>query len=108
MSAGAALNRSSPRAFTDHIGANGLADREALIAHFERLAAGDDVYYERQRRRKVAETLGRLQKERLEQPPRLVEAPTAVLAQDFQNLPTGVRLESGRITVTLVPPLLKR
>src|SRR5262245_41162434 len=63
---------------TDRVGSNGLASREALIAHLRRLAEGDDGYYERQRRRKVAEILGRLQKERLERPQLLVEAPLEV------------------------------
>ena len=31
----------------DRVGTNGLADREAFIAHLRRLAEGDDGYYER-------------------------------------------------------------
>ena len=38
----------------DRVGTNGLADRDAFIAHLRRLAEGDAGYYERQRRRKVA------------------------------------------------------
>jgi hypothetical protein len=85
---------------TERVGGNGLADRNAMIAHLRRLAESDDGHYERQRRRKVATTLARLQQERLERPQLLVEAPLQVLAQEFENLPEGVLLEPGRITVT--------
>jgi hypothetical protein len=84
----------------DRIGANGLADRDAFIAHLRRLAEGDDGYYERQRRRKVAAALAAWQKDRLEQPQLLVEAPVQVLTQELESLPKGVLLEPGRITVT--------
>jgi hypothetical protein len=84
----------------DRVGTNGLADRDAFIAHLRRLAEGDDGYYEGQRRRKVATVLAQLQKERLERPQLLVEAPVQVLTQELENLPEGVRLEPGRITVT--------
>ena len=55
---------------------------------------------ERQRRRKVAAVLAQLHRERLERPQLLVEAPVHVLTQELENLPEGVRLEPGRITVT--------
>ena len=84
----------------DRVGANGLADREAFIAHLRRLAEGDDGYYERQRRRKVAAVLAQLRQDRLARPQLLVEAPIQVLTQELENLPEGVRLEPGRITVT--------
>ena len=84
----------------DRIGSNGLAGREAFISHLRRLAEGDDGYYERQRRRKVATILGELHKDRLERPQLLVEAPLRVLTQELENLPEGVRLEAGCITVT--------
>ena len=84
---------------TDRVGANGLADRHALIACLRRLAESDDGYYERQRRRKLSETLATLQKERLEHPPLLVEAPVEIVNQDIEKLPPGVRMEQGRITV---------
>jgi hypothetical protein len=85
---------------TDRVGASGLADRDALIAHLRRLAGGDDGFYERRRRRKLAEILAELHKDRLERPQLLVEAPVQILQQEFENLPEGIRLESGRITVT--------
>src|ERR1035441_9178349 len=89
---------------THRVGANGLADRDAFITHLRRLAEGDGGFYERQRRRKVAEILSQLQKERLERPQLLVEAPVQILTQEFENLPAGVRLEPGRITVTFDQP----
>jgi hypothetical protein len=89
---------------THRVGANGLADRDAFIAHLRRLADGQDAYYERQRRRKVGEILSQLQKDRRERPRLLVEAPLQVLVQEFENLPEGVLLEPGQITVTFDHP----
>jgi hypothetical protein len=83
----------------ERFGATGLADRDALIARLRRLGDGDDAHYERQRRRKVAEVLMQLQKERRERPQLLVEAPVNIVSQQFANLPSGVRLEPGRITL---------
>jgi len=88
----------------DRVGTNALADRRAFIAHLRRLAESDSGYYERQRRRKVAAILSQLHKERLERPQLLVEAPIEVVSQELANLPEGVRLESGRITVTFREP----
>jgi len=89
---------------TDRVGANGLADRDALIAHLRRLAEGDDGFYERQRRRKVAEILSQMQKDRLERPQVFVMAPARIVNQQFENLPAGLRLEPGRITVEFDHP----
>jgi hypothetical protein len=89
---------------TDRIGSNGLADRVALIAHLRRLAEGDAAYYERRRRRKVSEALTALREDRLQHPQLLVEAPVQVAAQEFENLPAGVRLERGRIVVEFEEP----
>ncbi len=89
---------------TDRVGSNGLADRSLLIGRLRRLAEGEDGYYERQRRRKLADVLGRLRRERIEQPRLLVEAPVAVVSQEFANLPAGVQLSPGRITVEFDEP----
>ena len=89
---------------TLYIGANGLADRDLLVAHLWRLAEGDDGYYERRRRRRVAEVLGRLEKELVERPRLLVEAPARIVDQGFENLPVGVQLEPGRISVSFDHP----
>ena len=89
---------------TERVGTNGLADRDALIARLRRIAAGDDGYYERRRRRNVAEILAQLQKDRLKRPQLLVEAPLQILTQEFMNLPAGVDLEPGRISLTFDQP----
>ena len=81
------------------LGSNGLADRDALVAHLARLANGNDGYYERQRRQKVATVLTQLRTERLQRPQLLVQAPVNVIAQDLKNLPQGVQLEPGRIII---------
>jgi len=89
---------------TDHVGSNGLADRDLLITRLRSLAEGEDGYYEVRRRRKVADVLDRLRIERLQQPRLLVEAPVRVVSQEFANLPPGVRLEAGRITIEFQHP----
>jgi len=89
---------------TDRVGSNGLADREQLIARLRRLAEGDDGYYERRRRHKVAHTIGQLRQERLETPRVLVEAPLRVVDQSFADLPPGVHVSAGRITVDFDEP----
>jgi hypothetical protein len=89
---------------TDHVGTNGLADRDRLIARLRRLAEGDDGYYEVQRRRQVASVIDRLRKERIEGPQLFVEAPACIVNQKLENLPAGLRLEPGRITVEFDNP----
>jgi hypothetical protein len=89
---------------TDRVGTNGLADRDALIAHLRRLADGTQAYYERQRQRKVAQVLEELRKDRLERPQLLVEAPLRILTQAFEDLPAGVHLDHGRIVVEFDRP----
>jgi hypothetical protein len=79
------------------VGANGLADPETLIAHLQRLAAGETVHYERQRRQRLAEQLDTLYRERREGV--MVAAPAAVVNQAFANLPEGVSITPGQITV---------
>ncbi len=89
---------------TDRVGTNGLADRDALVHRLQLLAAGDDTFYEIRRRRKVAALITALRQERLRKPQLLVEAQDAVLQQEFDNLPPGVRLEPGHITVEFEQP----
>ena len=89
---------------TDRVGSNGLADRDGLIGHLRSLAKGEERYYEVARRRRVAKAIDRLRVERLQQPQVLVEAPARVVSQEFANLPAGVRLEAGRITVEFRHP----
>src|SRR4051794_16609341 len=89
---------------TDRVGTNGLADRETFIAHLQQIAAGEEAIYEVRRRGKVASIIDQLRRDRVERPQLLVEAPTAVVNQEFANLPAGVRLEPGRITVEFGNP----
>ncbi len=89
---------------TDRVGSNGLADRDALIDRLRRLAHGDDAFYEVERRRKVAGVLEKLRKNRLEQPQLLVEAPVQVMNQELDDLPLGVSIKAGRITVDFEEP----
>jgi len=88
----------------DRVGANGLADRDTLIARLEQIAAGEEAFYEVQRRRKVAGVIDELRRERVDRPQLIVEAPTSVVNQDFEDLPPGVHLEPGRITVEFDEP----
>ena len=89
---------------TLRVGASGLADRDALIARLQSIVEGDEGSYEIQRRRKVAKLIGNLRQERIDRPQLLVEAPAVVINQEFENLPAGVRLERGRITVEFDKP----
>lgn len=89
---------------TDHIGANGLANRDLLVAHLQRLAEGEDASHERRRRRRVAGVLEQLRQDRLARPQLLVEAPVGVVNQEFDSLPPGVHVEPGRITVEFEQP----
>ena len=89
---------------TDRVGTNGLADREALILRLQQIAAGEEALYEERRRQKVARIIDELRRERVERPQLIVEAPTAVVNQEFETLPPGIHLETGRITVEFEEP----
>jgi hypothetical protein len=89
---------------TERVGTSGLADRDALIFRLERIARGEDAYYELQRRRKVARLLESMRRDRIERPQLLIEAPVQIVNQELENLPTGVKLERGRIIVEFSHP----
>jgi hypothetical protein len=89
---------------TDRVGANGLADRRALIDRLRRLACGDERMYEIERRRRVATVLETLWKQRRDQPQLLVEAPLQIVGRKFADLPAGVVLTAGRITIEFDAP----
>jgi hypothetical protein len=89
---------------TRQVGANGVAGREELIEHLKRLASGDEAHYERRRRQRLAQVLEGLRREALAQPKVLVEAPTTVLNQEFANLPDGVSVSPGAISITFSSP----
>src|SRR4051794_38760621 len=79
------------------VGANGLAERDPVIAHLEHLATGDAVHYEQQRRRRLAGRLEALDRER--RAGVLVAAPTAIVNQQIADLPEGVSITPGHISV---------
>jgi hypothetical protein len=89
---------------TRQVGANGVAGREELIAHLKRLAAGDAAHYERRRRQRLAQVLEGLRQAALAQPKVLVEAPMAMLRQELGNLPEGVSVSPGVISITFSSP----
>ena len=89
---------------TERVGTSGLADRDVLIRHLQRLAQGEEVFYELQRRRRVARVVESMRRDRLERPQLLVEAPVRVASSELHDLPAGVRLERGRITVEFDHP----
>jgi hypothetical protein len=89
---------------TRQVGANGVADRDELIAHLKRLAAGEEAHYECRRRQKLAQVLEGLRQAALAQPKVLVEAPTSVLNQEFGSLPEGVSVSAGMIAVAFTSP----
>ena len=81
-----------------HVGVNGMAEREPVIAHLRRLATAEAAHYEQRRRRRLAQQLDALHEERRKTV--MVAAPTAVVNQEFANLPEGVSVTPGRIAVT--------
>lgn len=80
------------------VGASGLADRETVMQHLQHLADGETVHYERQRRRRLAERMDALHRERLHTV--LVEAPAAIVNQSLAGLPEGISITPGRMTVS--------
>lgn len=81
-----------------------LVEKTALIAHLRRLTAGEDAFYEQQRRQRLAKQLAEDRRRWLTAPPVLVEPPPALVQavrrKDFAGLPAGVDLAPGQITVT--------
>ena len=84
---------------THQVGANGVADRERLIAHLAQLAAGEAAVYEHRRRQKLAATLAALHQRAVESPRILVEAPHTVVNTTLSGLPEGVRIAPGEVCV---------
>jgi hypothetical protein len=81
------------------IGRNGLADRAEVIGSLRRLKTSDSVYFEQQRRERLHTILDQLHREAKQQPRVLVEAPTAIVNQELESLPSGVHLSPGRIVL---------
>src|SRR4051812_29985679 len=89
---------------SERVGANGLAEREAFLRRLEQVAAGEEARGEVERRQRVARTLAQLRRERIRQPQLPVEAPVAIVNQDWASLPTGVSLGPGRLAVEFQEP----
>ena len=81
----------------------GLADKQKLIEHLRRLAAGDTAQYERNRRNKLAATIDALRNQAMAHPRVLVEALVTVVNQRFADL-EGVTVAPGTISVAFVTP----
>jgi hypothetical protein len=81
------------------IGRNGLAPKEDVITYLRQLAQGDSASFERRRRERLSALLLSWQAQAQEQPRVLVEAPDAIIHQEFDSLPRGVRLTPGRIVI---------
>jgi hypothetical protein len=81
------------------IGRNGLALKEDVIRYLRKLSNGDTAAYERERRTRLAELIQTWNKQAREQPRVLVEAPDSIINQELDNLPEGVHLSPGRISV---------
>jgi hypothetical protein len=89
---------------TQRLGASGLAGRDEVVARLRALAREGEGYWERRRRQRLATVLEGLRRERLSRPQLLVEAPAAAAARRLDDLPAGVRIEAGRITVEFDEP----
>jgi hypothetical protein len=89
---------------TERVGTSNLAGRDMLIKHLRALAQNDSGHYERRRRHRFAATLDSLRLAWLERPKVLVEAPISIVNQKFENLPDGIELGRGRITVRFDHP----
>jgi hypothetical protein len=81
------------------IGKNGLAPKQEVIAYLRQLAEGETAAYERQRRTRLAALIQTWYNQAREQPQVLVEAPHAIVNQELDHLPAGVRLAPGRILI---------
>ncbi len=90
------------------VGTSVVAHRADLIAHLKRIAAGEEAYYERQRRKQLWGHLAEARLEWSRQPPVLVEVSQSQIRQvelhDFDGLPDGVELAPGSITVRFQAP----
>jgi hypothetical protein len=89
---------------SDHVGANSLADRDAVIRRLRKIAVGEDERFEVERQRKVAGVIEKLRQERIQQPQILIEAPVRVMSQQLRNLPEGVSIAPGRLTIEFAGP----
>jgi len=76
-----------------------LVDRASLLNKLRSIASGESNAFETERRVRFAEKLEGYRRERINHPQLLVEAPTAVVNTRLADLPVGVTVGPGRITV---------
>ena len=90
------------------VGTSVVAHRADVVAHLQRLAAGENAYYEERRRKQLWAHLSQARHEWLRQPPVLVEVSNAQMRRverhDFDGLPEGVELAPGSITLRFREP----
>lgn len=86
-----------------------VAGTEDVVAHLERIAAGEETYYEDRRKKQLWERLSEARREWVRQPPVLVEMSAKQVRQvdlhDFEGLPEGVELSPGSIHVQFRDPV---
>jgi len=75
-----------------------------VIRRLHEIAEDQEEHFEVERRRKVAEVIEKLRRERIESPQVLIEAPVRIMSQQLRNLPAGVSITRGRITVEFAEP----
>ncbi len=81
------------------LGTTIVADRQAVLAHLRRLAGDEAAHYETRRRQRLAEKLAQIHRDKIQRPEVLVEAPAAVVRQQFEGLPEGILIAPGEITI---------
>ena len=90
------------------VGTSLVANRADVVAHLQRIAAGEETYYDSRRRKQLWTQLSEARQEWIRRPPVLVEVPNAQVRQmefhDFDGLPEGVELVPGSITVRFQDP----
>src|ERR1035438_8138951 len=81
------------------VGTSVVADRADVVSHLQRLAAGENAYYEERRRKQLWAHLSQARHEWLRQPPVLIEVSNAQIGRverpDFDGLPDGAELAPG-------------
>lgn len=81
------------------VGRTFVVERARLLARLEAMRAGERFYFERRRREKLVEGLDRIRKDRQAARVRIPVDPEPALSAAPAGLPSGVRLEPGRLTV---------
>lgn len=90
------------------VGTSAVASRGDVIAHLEKIAAGEKAYYEERRLKQLWANLTEARREWIERPPVLVEVPNTQIRRvelhDLDGLPSGVELAPGSITIRFREP----